>query len=401
MFETGPYKKCPNPQCTGNETLGLLDVGGRKLTRRCTKCRHTVRETLPAIDKKVIYLDQFVVSELFKVKKGTRRKDALTPFWEEAHRRVQRALLLQQAVFPDSNIHLDETIVYRDGNELRLFHDMMGGDVTFMADHDVELHQLWEFADAFLNGQTAPTIALDVDEILEGQRNTWLPLLHITANMDFSHFAPDVRSSRDSLEAALADLAKKWGTDKHGFEDALRMEIGTLLRAHIQGFAAAQERMAKAVTAGNAKAMMEAALHQSNVLMRQLKEKFGKSNDAMLLLAAFCNWPELEHMPQHRIAAHLYAAIARSMAAGQVKAPKGMMNDIRAVSTYGPYVDAMFIDKGCAELLRQIGPRVRLKARTFSLNDKQEFLDYLGEVASAAEPEVRAYAQELYNVDSL
>jgi hypothetical protein len=117
MFERGPFKKCPNPKCVGEDTLGILitEAGGRALTRRCTRCRHTVRELLPEIDKKVIYLDQFVVSELFKVKNGVRRQDALTPFWTEAHRRVQRALLLQQAVFPDSNIHLEETILFKDG----------------------------------------------------------------------------------------------------------------------------------------------------------------------------------------------------------------------------------------------------------------------------------------------
>jgi hypothetical protein len=401
MFETGPFKKCPNPKCTGDKTLGVLDSGGRKLTRRCTKCRYTTQETLPTIDKKVIYLDQFAVSELFKVKNGTRRKDALTPFWEEAHRRVQRALLLQQAVFPDSNIHLDETIVYKDGNELRLFHETLGGDVTFKADHEVELLQLWEFADAFLAGSTAPAISFGVDEVLEGTRNTWLPKLHITANMDFSHLAAGVRGNRDNLEAALADLAKRWGSTKIGFDDALQAEIGTLLRAHLHGFVAAQERMIQATATGDVGALMEAALHQSNVLMRVLMEKFGKTDDDMRRLAAFTDWPELAHLPQHRIAAHLYAAIARSMAAGQTKPPKGMMNDIRAVSTYGPYVDAMFIDKGCAELIRQLGPRIQLKARIFSLNDKQAFLDYLDEVAAAATPEVRAYAQELYDVDSL
>jgi hypothetical protein len=402
MFETGPFKKCPNPQCVGGETLGVLDAFGRRLTRRCTRCRHTVREALPAIDKKVIYLDQFAVSELFKIKNGKRRADGLTPFWTEAHRRVQRAFLLQQAVFPDSNVHLDETIVYKDGNELRLFHDMLGGDVTFKADHEVELHQLWEFADAFLAGSAAaPTISFDVDEVLEGTRNAWLPKLHITANMDFSHLAAGVRGNRDNVEAALADLAKRWGATKIGFDVALQAEIATLLRAHLQAFVAAQQRMINAMATGNIEALMEAALHQSNILMRALMERFGKTDEAVLRLAAFTNWSELEHLPQHRIAAHLYAAIARSMAAGRTKPPKGMMNDIRAVSTYGPYVDAMFLDKGCAELIRQLGPRIQLKARIFSLNDKQAFLEYLDEVASAATPEGRAYAQELYDVDSL
>lgn len=89
------------------------------------------------------------------------------------------------------------------------------------------------------------------------------------------------------------------------------------------------------------------------------------------------------------------------MAAGQTKPPKGMMNDIRAVSTYSPYVDAMFIDKGCAELVRQVGAQVQLKARIFSLNDKQAFLDYLEELAAAAPEDVRTYAQELCDVGSL
>ena len=55
------------------------------------------------------------------------------------------------------------------------------------------------------------------------------------------------------------------------------------------------------------------------------------------------------------------------------------MNDVRAISTYAPYVDAMFVDRECAELLGEgrLRDELEYKARIFSFADTQAFIDYL------------------------
>src|ERR1700733_1879651 len=138
MFERAPFEACP--KCRAPGSFGILSAGGSTLQRRCKICRYGHSEVLPDLDKKVVYLDQFAVSEIFKVKAGTRNAAAGGQvFWEEVKARANRAYLLQQVIFPTSDIHRDETIVSPFGNELGLAHEMLSGDGSFSSVNDYEL----------------------------------------------------------------------------------------------------------------------------------------------------------------------------------------------------------------------------------------------------------------------
>ena len=80
---------------------------------------------------------------------------------------------------------------------------------------------------------------------------------------------------------------------------------------------------------------------------------------------------------------------------------RGLMNDVRTISTYSPYVDALFIDKGCAALLKEepLGAELEYKARIFSLSDPDEFLGYLREIEDQTPDEVREHAAMIYGID--
>lgn len=76
------------------------------------------------------------------------------------------------------------------------------------------------------------------------------------------------------------------------------------------------------------------------------------------------------------------------------------MNDIRAISTYGPYVEAMFIDKGCASLLSEEPLRsgLKMKAKIFSTTSGDAFLEYLKGLAAGTPTDVQRYAEEIYGI---
>ncbi|MGZ5793194.1 MAG: hypothetical protein ACXWI4_01395 [Croceibacterium sp.] len=76
MWERGPFEQCP--MCGNEQSFGILSAGGKTLTRRCKECRFSEQINLPTLEKKVIYLDQFAFSELFKLKSG-KRKETHTP----------------------------------------------------------------------------------------------------------------------------------------------------------------------------------------------------------------------------------------------------------------------------------------------------------------------------------
>ncbi|CAN7566710.1 hypothetical protein LJR225_004193 [Phenylobacterium sp. LjRoot225] len=402
MFERAPFQYCPG--CRQSD-LGILSVGGDALTRRCRRCRYGYSEALPEVDKKVIYLDQLAISEIFKIRSGTRRPGANSEaFWREAERLIRRVHLLQQAVFPDSNIHTDETLVYRSASELRLAHEMLGGDVSFKNIDDVINAQTWAFFKAFLAGCEPPELTFDVDEVLEGSRNAWLSDMHISTNMDLSRFADGVRASRDRAGDALAELAEHWGQEKPTFKQALKRELESYGRSHMQALAAALRGAAEANESGDWMAMLD-SLHspayvQFGFMADDLRRRGSSSEEASETVVRFWNWKGNWRLPHHRISAHLFAGLARKMAAGQKELPtRGFFNDVNAVSVYGPYVDAIFLDNGCAGLVREmIQSGVTLKAKVFSPRSGDQFLAYLEELETKATAEVREYAHEAYGI---
>jgi hypothetical protein len=77
-----------------------------------------------------------------------------------------------------------------------------------------------------------------------------------------------------------------------------------------------------------------------------------------------------------------------------------MMNDVSAIATYGPYVDAMFVDNEIAGFLNEapLRTQVKLKAKIYCLNTKAEFLAYLKTLQQQATSKVLTVAQEIYGL---
>lgn len=404
MFERAPFRDCP--ACAAIGELGVLSVGGSILTRRCRRCRHTVREVLPPVDKAVIYLDQFAISNVNKVSSGILRDNAPgRAFWVRLHDAVRRAYLLQQAVFPSSNFHDDETLVnlgMADG--LRLAHDMLSGDTEFHRVEDVVMAQVWAFAEAYAEGRLPPDLDFDVDGILDGERNAWLPELHISANMSFSQFAPAVRAGRDSAAAEFQALAVQWAKDKPSFRTVLKRELNSLSSANRGAVRASAERFQRGLETGDWVEMVEG---NDSTVMRQFRqlrsffEKRGVAEDrSAQAVVGFWDWKGNHQLPEHRVSSYLFAGLARRMASGQGPPDRGTLNDIRAIATYGPYVDAMFIDKMFETLLgeRPLATELSMKARFFSVRNGEAFLAYLNALSARAGENVRRFAAEAYGV---
>src|ERR1039458_4097125 len=109
-FIMPPYKTCP--KC-GHDTFGVLTIDGDRYSRRCRDCLHMVdRFPLPKLRKKIIYLDQYVVSNLMKLENPAhQRNDKLKtdPFWQELRALLMELRRLQLIVCPDSASHVSES----------------------------------------------------------------------------------------------------------------------------------------------------------------------------------------------------------------------------------------------------------------------------------------------------
>jgi hypothetical protein len=385
--------------------LGFFSGGDHSIVWRCSRCQYRVIEPLPPVDKKVIYIDQFVFSELFKLKAGTRRKDKLTSFWQKVDTLLHRVVHLQQAVLPHSNIHHAETVVSAWPRELREAYEAIGGDIRFDDTNDIQMREITEFASAYVE-QREPSVNLDVDEILHGARNKWLPNIRVVVGADYSHFAAETRQRRDSVGTSVNDLMNNWRAQNLGFNEVLNIELNAYYTSRIDALKAWRLNYEGAEAVGDMMAMMNQGM--SNIcrelsMLHHLCKKNGIPEHCHdIFRNSFWKWDRNSEMPFGRILAYMFAALAGQVKFGRTKGVSaGFMNDVEAVAAYAPFVDAMFIDKECSLLLRQgrPGKELNFRARIFSLTNQDEFLDYLSGLEAQAGDEMRRYAQIIYGLD--
>lgn len=222
---------------------------------------------------------------------------------------------------------------------------------------------------------------------------------------DYSQFIDRIREGRETVATEMQRIFEGWKNDKDAFDTVANREMAAYGAAYIHGIADGPQRMLKAMASNDPAAVLDESLHEANVLRRILSGLFEKhgvpEQDQLKKVVEFFRWDGLCELPSNRISGHLYAAVARKAAAGQKKPPtRGLTNDVRVISTYAPYVDAMFIDNECAGLLAEEPLRSRLafKARIFCLNSKDEFVAYLRSLEQQTDPIVLKRANQLYGV---
>jgi hypothetical protein len=118
-------------------------------------------------------------------------------------------VLLQQVIFPHSDVHHDETVVYHSANELREAYEFIGGDAQLMNTRDVERMQMWEYVQAYIE-RREPALSFEVDQVLECNRNEWLPDMHIHVNANYDMFADSIRENRAQSHEGMQRLIETW-----------------------------------------------------------------------------------------------------------------------------------------------------------------------------------------------
>lgn len=86
----------------------------RGYSKECIKCGHEKGFSFPSIKKKIIYLDQFVISNLIKLLDKSHPSHArikADSFWTDLFTKLELASKSQAIVCPDSFYHKDESLV--------------------------------------------------------------------------------------------------------------------------------------------------------------------------------------------------------------------------------------------------------------------------------------------------
>ena len=413
-FISPPYKTCP--KC-GRESFGVLTISGTSYSRRCHECWHMVnRLPLPKLRKRIIYLDQYVVSNLMKLENpNLQRNDALrtNPFWEELRTLLKELRRLQLIVCPDSASHVSESRISPFNAELKKTYEDLSGGITFRSFDSISSEQIGELALAWSEGR-APEFDFDARRALSKDPNEWNERFYITFQ-DNPFIIPDeIKASRAFMHAHVAHLFRDvWAAEERsfqywydlerkGYQGHLRAAVIKSKRERLEaalcfrpGIEPSLEELGKMLPS-SAEALLASLQHimrfprgggqRTAEEVETLEKSFGEAN-------------RIAEAPFVKLQSLMYAAIAMRARAGQKEPPnEGMTTDIETVAHLLPYCDAMLMDNECRALLLNIPRTLRPPevSRVYSLSNKAAFLGHLGAIRDSITTEQVEALREVY-----
>ena len=424
-FIGGPFEDCP--KC-GKHELGVLNIADNSYTRRCRDCWHTHTRSLPKLSKKIIYLDQFVISNVMKMLSANspgHERAKSEPRWRAIFEAIGVLRSMQLVVCPASTEHHDESLISGFFEELRHTYEHFATGIAFSDSTSIQDMQITEAFECWLNKQP-PKFDLEPNRITRRNPHAWGDRIFITVSGELPGYKQAVQRSRKNVHGRLASLFKRWQAEKSDFEKVFEFEKSWYATSILQGIEEDRKRMEElqfrfARLGPLPRYMPEYSRTMNTPLMYSLQwmaelhlvkeqrpnpeyDRRDIKEQAREKAIAFVQSGAMNETPSNILAASLYAALARKAATGQKKLPdEGMVTDIRVLSTLLPYCDAMFVDNFCRSLLHDVPKKYRLpyRALVFSPNTVGPFLEYLASIRASVSPDHLKMLTEVYGPKAL
>lgn len=384
------------PSCGTPESYGNVMVGGNTLSRGCLHCKHWDRIPLPHLQKKVIYLDQFFFSHAFR---GQHK------MFVEARKRITDLALAQQIVAPYSNLHEDESQLWTEAQRAPLLQFIKQTSLghKFSYEYEVKNQQIHRAFQAFLAG--GPTAhAVERSDALERDVNEWDGYIWIDVGT-FPDKHDVLKTRKDRSIDVLLDAFDTWATAPSTFKEDVRTEIRSAAMSYIEHYVDYVKSIVSGeptafLTANENSMMVESLLHYHEKLPAPLR---------MQRIQAFFQSDYFANVPEARIGSELFAFLRHRLRQGAFKNRKknrkrfgGLFYDVRFISAYAPYCDAMVMDNTMFQWATDplIDLPKRFGVRLFSRRNWDEFLAYLADLAASQRPEVEAALKMIRPADA-
>jgi hypothetical protein len=400
---SGPFIACP--KC-GAQEFGVYGIHPNVFDRRCRACWHGATYWLPDLSRKVIYIDQFAISDMMKAlnSEHPRHKQAAdNPFWVRLFSRLDTLIKKQLIICPYSDVHHHESLVTRHYEALKLMYEHLSHGIHFDSIEAILSRQLDAALQAWLQGNT-PKYELDPARVTSGGINDWQERFIISVDMAYPQaMTRSIERFRDEIHAKIRDLFDTLlrSAERREFTQWLAHEHRAGGRAVLE---AADEwyRRIDDMRHGRVRPAMETLYNsQGWKHYQQIHdgiEQWTPEDQVDRKVAEFLMSEAYRSYPANRISALVWAAIDQAASNGQREPPNaGMSNDIQ-VLTLMPFCDAMFIDNGCRGLWDKVPRRFRTdyKTQLFSYNTREQFMTYLDEIERQADHAVLEAVNQVY-----
>lgn len=402
IFVNPPYIKCP--KCGKNE-YGVLMINSKDYRRRCNDCRYSESYPLPALSKKIIYIDQNALSNMMKsINPSTHanQKGSIDPFFKSLFEILDRLNKYQLIICPDSINHYMESVSSPFYKPLKKVYEQLSNGTTFEFPETIKRFQIHN---NFLEWLGEKPKEISINYVVHGTINEWQGRFRISVDMGGEdQDAIDNNNFKNNLYNNMLGIFTRWQSEKNrNFKDWYEEErnaVGpSILKAYFQG-------LTKIKDGNYDESILNFMTSFVSILITELssllKEKGYGENDSWLKLVEYFNSEYFKETPHIKITSMLYASIAKSAANGRKNPPTpGMDSDIEVISCYSGYCDAMFLDKECHSYLNQqpLKDELGLGNKSYSVNNKEDFLKYLQSILDNCPKQHLKLIDEVYGKD--
>jgi len=404
IFISKPFITCP--KCK-KDSFGVLMINRRGYTRRCRECWFSNHFGLPELNKKVIYLDQFAVSEMMKaINKKLKKEKNIDRFWFSLFEKLEKLNKLQLIVCPESSFHRSESLLFEPKAMKRMYEHFSNG-AYFHDPGTIRRFQLVAYFRKKLGVKDKP---IERNDILNGRINEWLDRFHVSIDFGIrDEEIVDLKKSRDAVFEALQKVFESWQSEKNKkFKDWYLEEGLAWGKAMAEKYAHQLAESAASIVSGqeyNIEKYTSFIMSEELILIQSLSYYVsGDQLEKIKKVLSFLQSKDLLEISFNEIAASLWASIAHQAAHGGRKKPpnRGMVSDIDMISTLLPYCDAMLIDREMFELLNhgEVKKKVlKYKTKIYSTSNKKEFMAYLDDIEKSASKEHLKLVADVYGED--
>lgn len=407
MFLSKPFIACP--KC-GKKEFGVLMINSYNYVRRCAECRHDESYPLPALSRKVIYIDQFAISDMMKsINPHLGKMNKVDPFFKILFEKLDKLNKLQLIICPDSQSHFNESLASPFYKALKRLYEQLSHGTTF---YDPDTIKRFEITNNFFGWIGDKKEPLDIGDILMGDNlDGWQDRLIISVSLrdQDPQLAGDIRKERDTSSKELEKIFNRWQTEsKKTFNDWYEEEANSFGKSIFENYIRGLLDY-EALSTGKIPVNMSTIssfLSESSVTITyihsKLREKGFDDEKVLKTSLKYFNSEKLKDLPYVKLSSALFASLAREAAQGRKKLPtKGMMNDIEAIASYAPFCDALFIDNECRKFLsnKDTKDKYDISKKVFSRDNKEEFINYLDAIEKSASKAHLNLVKEVYGED--
>lgn len=363
------------------------------LQKYCRECKFPLSTTsklipleLPSIkNKKIIYLDQNIISEIMNALMPNSQNEMREELRERAlniYKKLEKLRKSQCIVCPYSWDHRRESVVEPEmfRNLLRVY-TYLANNIRFVDAFTIQKNQIDKYFEALVKGQT-DGISFEDDSVFEKDPNHWF---WEQENMPFSYVTIededlDVIEIRDKTHEEIVKIYNSWKEkpEEQIFSEeshAFTIWINRCL-AHFFGL-----KIDNSLT-------QEGIAHCLNILtsVQRILSKGGMDSNPKKVMEIFESDDFVEKIPFIRYSAAMNLSLSRKVKAKQDPVQQdewlGEITDISRISNYSIYCDAVFTDKFFAERFREddIKKLTGSRCEFFHFKKHQEFIEYLSKI---------------------